>query len=64
MAKNLVLIFHDTNGFNTGSIFLRVTSKELMQGYEVGEGSDGNLYSGVYIWSKVVNKFVARPSRH
>lgn len=64
VAKNLVLIFHDTNGFNTGSIFLRVTSKELMQGFEVGEGSDGNLYSGVYIWHKVVNKFAARSSGH
>ena len=62
VATNLALIFRDRKGFNTGAIFLRVTTKELMEGYEAGVDRNGNLYSRVYIWRREVDKFASHSS--
>jgi hypothetical protein len=64
VATNLALIFRDKNGFNSGAIFLRVTSKELMEGYEVGVDREAKLYSRVYTWKHEEDKFAAPASGH
>lgn len=64
VATNLALIFRDKNGFNTGSIFLRVTSKELMEGYEIGVDREAKLYAKKYVWKSEPNKYRPAASDH
>jgi hypothetical protein len=64
VADKLALIFRDKKGFDTGAILLRVTAKDLMQGYEVGVDPAGTFYSGVYSWIKEVDRFPGRSAAH
>lgn len=64
VGQKLSLLFRDKEGFDSGAIFLNVTHKEQMQGYEVGVDPAGNVYSRVYTWRREVDKFPGPSSAH
>lgn len=52
VGEKLTLTFRDKNGFDAGAVLLKVTNKNLMEGFEVGVDSHGNIYSQPYVWRR------------